>query len=183
MQDANIDTQRNGFKNSDYMNSVPINEYPINNPKIEGTNMCLKNIMRTNGCTVFSTISPLCATPKRNIVDRLTAKANKLITDFFHTKFFNTKTFPGYLNLTMNFLDNFTHGLSVGGSFLISFRVGVLSTFAILVHEIPHEVGDFAILLRSGFSRWDAARAQLLTAGGGIVGALTAVFFSGGLGK
>lgn len=83
----------------------------------------------------------------------------------------------------MNFLDNFTHGLSVGGSFLISFRVGVLSTFTILVHEIPHEVGDFAILLKSGFSRWDAARAQLITAGGGIVGALTAVSFSGSLGK
>lgn len=43
------------------------------------------------------------------------------------------------------------------------------------VHEIPHEVGDFAILLRSGFSRWDAAKAQLLTAGTGLLGALVAV--------
>lgn len=43
------------------------------------------------------------------------------------------------------------------------------------VHEIPHEVGDFAILLRSGFSRWDAAKAQLLTASAGLVGALVAI--------
>jgi len=40
-------------------------------------------------------------------------------------------------------------------------------------------VGDFAILLRSGFSRWDAARAQLLTAGAGLLGALVAIGGSG----
>ena len=86
----------------------------------------------------------------------------------------------GYLNLVANIIDNFTHGLAVGGSFLVSLRLGVLTTFAILIHEIPHEVGDFAILLRSGFNRWDAARAQLLTASGGIFGAMAAVLFSGG---
>lgn len=86
----------------------------------------------------------------------------------------------GYLNLMANCIDNFTHGLAVGGSFLVSFRLGALTTFAILVHEIPHEVGDFAILLRSGFNRWDAAKAQLVTACGGVFGALTAVWCSGG---
>lgn len=89
------------------------------------------------------------------------------------------KHISGYLNLMANCIDNFTHGLAVGGSFLISFRLGALTTFAILVHEIPHEVGDFAILLRSGFSRWDAAKAQLLTASGGIFGAMVAVLCSG----
>ncbi|XP_017771610.1 PREDICTED: zinc transporter ZIP13 homolog [Nicrophorus vespilloides] len=89
------------------------------------------------------------------------------------------KHITGYLNLIANMIDNFTHGLSLGGAFLVSFRLGCLTTFAILVHEIPHEVGDFAILLKSGFSRWEAAKLQLITAGGGLLGSIAAIAFSG----
>lgn len=46
---------------------------------------------------------------------------------------------------------------------------------AILLHEIPHEVGDFAILLRAGFDRWSAAKLQLSTALGGLLGACFAI--------
>ncbi|XP_069595834.1 zinc transporter ZIP13 [Ranitomeya imitator] len=77
----------------------------------------------------------------------------------------------GYLNLLANTIDNFTHGMAVAGSFLVSRKVGILTTVAILLHEIPHEVGDFAILLRAGFDRWSAAKMQLMTAMGGILGA------------
>lgn len=81
----------------------------------------------------------------------------------------------GYLNLLANCIDNFTHGLAVSGSFLVSKKVGFLTTFAILLHEIPHEVGDFAILLRAGFDRWSAARMQLSTALVGVLGAFFAL--------
>ncbi|KAM4631180.1 zinc transporter ZIP13 isoform 1-T3 [Polymixia lowei] len=81
----------------------------------------------------------------------------------------------GYLNLMANCIDNFTHGLAVAGSFLVSKKVGFLTTFAILLHEIPHEVGDFAILLRAGFDRWSAARMQLSTALFGVLGACFAL--------
>ncbi|XP_021388965.2 zinc transporter ZIP13 [Lonchura striata] len=81
----------------------------------------------------------------------------------------------GYLNLLANTIDNFTHGLAVAASFLVSKKVGFLTTVAILLHEIPHEVGDFAILLRAGFDRWSAAKMQLSTALGGILGACFAI--------
>ncbi|XP_064465805.1 zinc transporter ZIP13-like [Ornithodoros turicata] len=87
----------------------------------------------------------------------------------------STVNVTGYLNLAANCIDNFTHGLAVAASFLVGNKMGLVTTFAILVHEIPHEVGDFAILLKAGFSRWDAAKAQLWTAMMGIAGAVTAL--------
>lgn len=81
----------------------------------------------------------------------------------------------GYLNLMANSIDNFTHGLAVAGSFLVGIKMGMLTTFAILIHEIPHEIGDFAILLKSGFNPWNAAKAQISTATIGILGAVVAL--------
>ncbi|KAG7167360.1 Zinc transporter ZIP13-like 1 [Homarus americanus] len=60
------------------------------------------------------------------------------------------KEVTGYLNLIANGIDNFTHGLAVAGSFMVSYKTGLLTTGAILIHEVPHEIGDFAILLKSG---------------------------------
>ncbi|XP_053993591.1 zinc transporter ZIP13-like isoform X1 [Hylaeus volcanicus] len=129
---------------------------------IDEAKNCLKNRSKVNGFSDELSSATDISANKRTV----TKEKSKHIT--------------GYLNLIANIIDNFTHGLAVGGSFLVSLRLGILTTFAILIHEIPHEVGDFAILLRSGFNRWDAARAQLITASGGIFGAMSAVFFSGG---
>jgi len=85
----------------------------------------------------------------------------------------------GYLNLLANCIDNFTHGLAVAGSFIVSTPVGTCTTFAILLHEIPHEIGDFAILLKAGFNRWDAAKGQLLTASGALFGCLFGLMAEG----
>ncbi|MFH4977459.1 hypothetical protein AB6A40_004168, partial [Gnathostoma spinigerum] len=66
--------------------------------------------------------------------------------------------------------------LAVGGSFLVGLRFGLLTTFSIVIHELPHEISDFAILLRGDFEKWSAVKAQLATSVGGIAGACFALF-------
>ena len=50
---------------------------------------------------------------------------------------------------------------------------------AILLHEVPHEIGDFAILVQSGFTRSQAMKAQLLTAIGAMVGTAIGLLLEG----
>ena len=59
----------------------------------------------------------------------------------------------GYLNLAADFAHNFTDGLAIGASFLAGETVGIITTITILLHEVPHEIGDFAILVQSGCSK------------------------------
>ena len=56
--------------------------------------------------------------------------------------------------------------------------VGLTTLVGIIIHEIPHEMGDFAILLRSGFDRWQATKAQMITGLGSMVGASIALFYA-----
>ena len=69
--------------------------------------------------------------------------------------------------------------MSVAASFLVSFKTGALTTLAIIIHEIPHEIADNAILLRSGFSCWAAFRAQLTISLVTFLGALTVLIVDG----
>lgn len=59
----------------------------------------------------------------------------------------------GYLNLAADFTHNFTDGLAIGASFLVGPAVGMVTTITILLHEVPHEIGDFAILVQSGCTK------------------------------
>lgn len=86
----------------------------------------------------------------------------------------------GYLNLAADFAHNFTDGLAIGASYLAGNSIGIVTTVTILLHEVPHEIGDFAILIKSGCSRRKAMALQLLTALGALAGTVIALLGSSG---
>ncbi|XP_051009544.1 zinc transporter SLC39A7 [Acomys russatus] len=86
----------------------------------------------------------------------------------------------GYLNLAADLAHNFTDGLAIGASFRGGQGLGILTTMTVLLHEVPHEVGDFAILVQSGCSKKQAMRLQLLTAVGALAGTACALLTEGG---
>lgn len=75
-----------------------------------------------------------------------------------------------YLNLIADFTHNITDGLALSSSFYASPTLGATTTVAVFFHEIPHEVGDFALLIQSGFSKRQAMGAQFVTALGAFMG-------------
>ncbi|MGB9135062.1 MAG: ZIP family metal transporter [Candidatus Bathyarchaeia archaeon] len=82
-----------------------------------------------------------------------------------------------YLNLVGDGVHNFIDGVAIAVTFLSSQSLGVITTVAVLVHEIPQELGDFGVLLYGGFGRTKALMFNLLSATLAIVGALVAYFF------
>ncbi|XP_050775048.1 zinc transporter SLC39A7 isoform X3 [Gopherus flavomarginatus] len=85
----------------------------------------------------------------------------------------------GYLNLAADLTHNFTDGLAIGASFLAGAGVGAVTTLTVLLHEVPHEVGDFAILVQSGCSKRKAMKLQLLTALGALAGTACSLLAEG----
>ncbi|KAL6715540.1 hypothetical protein ACLMJK_006501 [Lecanora helva] len=75
-----------------------------------------------------------------------------------------------YLNLIADFTHNITDGLAMSSSFYASPTLGATTAVAVFFHEIPHEVGDFALLIQSGFSKRKAMGAQFVTALGAFLG-------------
>jgi zinc and cadmium transporter len=69
---------------------------------------------------------------------------------------------------------NFLDGAVIGAAVLTSVPLGIATALAVLAHEIPHEVGDFAILLNAGFSRGRALLFNAAAEAAGVVGAAVA---------
>lgn len=63
----------------------------------------------------------------------------------------------------------------MSSSFYASPTIGATTTVAVFFHEIPHEVGDFALLIQSGFSKRAAMGAQFVTALGALLGTLIGI--------
>jgi zinc and cadmium transporter len=82
----------------------------------------------------------------------------------------------GLMILIGDTFHNFVDGVLIAAAFMEDLRLGAVTALAIVAHEIPQEVGDFVILLHSGYSRAKALRYNLLSSLATLVGGLLAYF-------
>lgn len=103
-----------------------------------------------------------------------------MLEQFLHWRHQHTATPQikpfSYLILVSDAAHNFIDGLIIAASFITSFYLGVVTTLAVALHEIPQELGDFAVLVYGGFSKKRALFFNFITALtailGGVVGYL-----------
>lgn len=86
---------------------------------------------------------------------------------------------PGPLLLIGNAFHNFVDGFVIAAAFLTSIPFGIAASVAVIAHEIPQEVGDFAILLEGGYSRLRALVLNTLSSMTTLPGAVIAYYFLG----
>ena len=77
-----------------------------------------------------------------------------------------------YMILLGDTLHNFIDGMIIAGSFLVSVPLGIATTIAVVLHEVPQEIGDFGSLVYGGFSKLRALALNLLTGLSAVLGAV-----------
>lgn len=83
-----------------------------------------------------------------------------------------------YLILIGDGLHNFIGGLAIAGTFIIDIRLGIMAWLAAAAHEIPQELGDFAVLIHGGWEKRRALLFNVLSALTFLLGGITAYFAS-----
>jgi zinc and cadmium transporter len=82
----------------------------------------------------------------------------------------------GYMSLVADGFHNFIDGVLIGASYLVSPHLGITTTIAVILHEIPQEIGDFGVLVHSGFSVRKALWLNFITACTAILGTIVVLF-------
>lgn len=83
-----------------------------------------------------------------------------------------------WMNIFGDLVHNFIDGLIIAAGFLVSAKVGIATTLAVILHEIPQEIGDFGVLLHAGFSKIKALIVNFITALSSFLGAVLALSLS-----
>jgi len=82
----------------------------------------------------------------------------------------------GTLIILGDAIHNFVDGVLIAAAFLTDTHLGIITSIAVTAHEIPQEIGDFAILIESGYSRTNALRYNLMSSLSTLVGGVLAYF-------
>ena len=88
----------------------------------------------------------------------------------------------GYLNLLTDALHNFLDGLVIATAFLVNPVLGLTTTLAVALHELPQEVGDYGVLLLAKFSTRQALITNTLVASTVILGGIVGYWFAESIG-
>lgn len=83
-----------------------------------------------------------------------------------------------YLVLVADGLHNFIDGLAMAGAFIVDIRVGIITTIIVATHEIPQELGDFGVLIHSGWKKSRALLFNLVSGLTAVLGGLVAYFLA-----
>ncbi len=104
------------------------------------------------------------------------------IVHWRHCHHLTTKDHPhpfAWMNLFGDLVHNFVDGLIIGASYMVSIPVGIATTAAVVLHEIPQEIGDFGVLIHGGFTRKKALMLNFLSGLGAVVGTVVALLLGG----
>ena len=85
----------------------------------------------------------------------------------------------GYINLTADTLHNFVDGLLIGASYLVNPHIGIATTIAVFLHEVPKELGGVGVLIYSGFSKNQAIFLNFLSGLAAVLGTLISLIIGG----
>lgn len=84
----------------------------------------------------------------------------------------------GYMMLLSDTAHNFLDGIIIAASYMISIEVGITTTIAVVLHEIPQEIGQFGLLMHYGFSKFKALLFNFYSALSAVLGAVVALLLS-----
>lgn len=83
-----------------------------------------------------------------------------------------------WMNVFGDAVHNFIDGLIIGAAYMVSVPVGIATTIAVVLHEIPQEISDFGVLVHGGFSKAKALLFNFLSAVTAVFGAIVALLLS-----
>ena len=89
----------------------------------------------------------------------------------------------GTIIIIADSIHNFIDGVIIAASYLVSLPVGLATTIAVVIHEIPQEIGDFGLLIHSGWSKKRALFFNFLSALSALLGVLAVIILGAGAEK
>jgi zinc and cadmium transporter len=84
-----------------------------------------------------------------------------------------------YMNLFGDAIHNFIDGLIIAASFVADINLGIVTTLAVVLHEVPQELGDFGVLVYGGFGKAKALFMNFMCALAAVLGSVIGYYLSG----